>query len=105
MGETLPVIFAAAGTYVQGVGVLAAVGPHLARLGKRAVGVVDPVVRAQVEPPLAAGCASEDIAWRPEPFPGECTEAAVDRLVHHAIILEFDGESQRVARPKEKGGG
>ena len=33
------------------------------------------------------------------------TMAAVDRLVHHAIILEFDGESQRVARPKEKGGG
>ena len=33
------------------------------------------------------------------------TMAAVDRLVHHAIILEFDGESQRVTRPKEKGGG
>ena len=33
------------------------------------------------------------------------TMAAVDRLVHHAIILEFDGESMRVPRPKEKGGG
>ena len=33
------------------------------------------------------------------------TMAAVDRLVHHAIILEFDGESLRVPRPKEKGGG
>jgi len=33
------------------------------------------------------------------------TMAAVDRLVHHAIILEFDGESQRITRPKEKGGG
>jgi DNA replication protein DnaC len=32
------------------------------------------------------------------------TMAAVDRLVHHAIILEFDGESMRVART-EKGGG
>ena len=32
------------------------------------------------------------------------TMAAVDRLVHHAIILEFDGESQRVPRQKEKGG-
>jgi DNA replication protein DnaC len=31
------------------------------------------------------------------------TMAAVDRLVHHAIILEFDGESRRVGRPKEKG--
>jgi len=33
------------------------------------------------------------------------TMAAVDRLVHHAIILEFDGESQRMTGPKEKGGG
>jgi DNA replication protein DnaC len=33
------------------------------------------------------------------------TMAAVDRLVHHAIILAFDGESLRVSRPKEKGGG
>lgn len=33
------------------------------------------------------------------------TMAAVDRLVHHALILEFDGESQRVAQPKAKGGG
>ncbi len=33
------------------------------------------------------------------------TMAAVDRLVHHALILEFDGESQRVSPPKEKGGG
>ena len=31
------------------------------------------------------------------------TMAAVDRLVHHAIILEFDGESMRVSRGK--GGG
>ena len=33
------------------------------------------------------------------------TMAAVDRLVHHAIILEFDGESIRAPRPKDKGGG
>jgi len=32
------------------------------------------------------------------------TMAAVDRLVHHAIILEFEGESLRTPRPKEKGG-
>ncbi|MBS0174561.1 MAG: IS21-like element helper ATPase IstB [Nitrospira sp.] len=30
------------------------------------------------------------------------TMAAVDRLVHHAIILEFDGDSMRVSR-KQKG--
>ena len=28
------------------------------------------------------------------------TMAAVDRLVHHAIILEFDGESMRVTKAK-----
>jgi DNA replication protein DnaC len=33
------------------------------------------------------------------------TMAAIDRLVHHAIILEFNGESMRVPRDKEKGGG
>lgn len=81
MGEALPTIFAAAGTYLQGPGILAGVGPHLARLGKRAVGVVDPMVRAQVEPALATACGTESIAWRAEPFPDECTEAAVDRLV------------------------
>ena len=34
------------------------------------------------------------------------TMAAIDRLVHHAIILEFNGESMRVPRDqeKEKGG-
>ena len=31
------------------------------------------------------------------------TMAAVDRLVHHAIILEFDGESLRGPRQKERG--
>lgn len=35
------------------------------------------------------------------------TMAAIDRLVHHAIILEFDGESIRVpkAKSKDKAGG
>ena len=32
------------------------------------------------------------------------TMAAVDRLVHHAVILEFDGETHRIP-PKEKAGG
>ena len=30
------------------------------------------------------------------------TMAAIDRLVHHSIILEFDGVSQRVKRPGER---
>ncbi len=32
------------------------------------------------------------------------TMAAVDRLVHHALILEFDGESLRTPRQKERAG-
>jgi len=32
------------------------------------------------------------------------TMAAVDRLVHHAVIVEFDGETMRVPRPKDKVG-
>lgn len=31
------------------------------------------------------------------------TMAAVDRLVHHAVILEFDGESMRVTKAKGSG--
>ncbi len=31
------------------------------------------------------------------------TMAAVDRLVHHAIIVEFDGETQRAPRPNKGG--
>ncbi len=30
------------------------------------------------------------------------TMAAVDRLVHHSIILEFDGASRRIAKAAEK---
>lgn len=30
------------------------------------------------------------------------TMAAIDRLVHHAVILEFTGETQRVPRGKDK---
>jgi DNA replication protein DnaC len=32
------------------------------------------------------------------------TMAAVDRLVHHAVILEFDGETRRAPVTKDKGG-
>jgi len=31
------------------------------------------------------------------------TIVAVERLVHHAIILESDGETGRVPRAKDKG--
>jgi DNA replication protein DnaC len=33
------------------------------------------------------------------------TMAAIDRLVHHALILEFNGESIRAQKAKEREGG
>jgi DNA replication protein DnaC len=32
------------------------------------------------------------------------TMAAIDRLVHHATILEFNGETLRTPKDKAKGG-
>ncbi len=87
MGDTLANMFAAPGVYVQGAGALSAIGPHLARLGQRVISVVDPVVRDQVEPALSAACQSENIAWRLEPFPGECTEAGLEWLA--AAVREW----------------
>lgn len=84
MGEGLPYIFAAPGTYLQGPGALETVGPHLVRLGMRAFGIVDPVIRSQIEPAILAACAAERIAWRHELFPGECTEATVERMISAA---------------------
>ncbi|MBI4537651.1 MAG: glycerol dehydrogenase [candidate division NC10 bacterium] len=80
MGEGLPYAFAAPGTYLQGPGVLESVGVHVARLGRRAFGIVDPVIRSQIEPALLAACAAEGIVWHHQVFLGECTEAAVDRM-------------------------
>ncbi len=63
MGGSVPFIFAAPGTYIQGPEALDSMGPHLARLGMRAFGVVDPVIRSQIDPALSAACAAEGIAW------------------------------------------
>jgi glycerol dehydrogenase len=79
-----PTIFAAPGTYVQAPGALGLAGPHLRRLGRRVLGVVDPAVRAVVEPALAAACGEAGLAWRAEAFGGECSEAEVERLLAQA---------------------
>ncbi|HSB81144.1 MAG TPA: glycerol dehydrogenase [Candidatus Methylomirabilis sp.] len=84
MAERLPMIFAAPGTYVQAQGILKTASPHLARLGARIFGVVDPNVWDDVEPALAEACRAEGLAWRAERFPGECTEATVATLVEAA---------------------
>ena len=84
MDDRLPLIFAAPGTYVQAPGILKMAGPHLARLGERIFGIVDPNVWSDVEPTLAEACRAEGLTWRPERFPGECTEATVASLTETA---------------------
>ena len=84
MADRLPLIFAAPGTYVQAPGILRTAGPHLARLGGRIFGVVDPNVWDTVEPALAEACRAEGLPWRAERFPGECTEATVAALAETA---------------------
>ena len=84
MADRLPLIFAAPGTYVQAPGILKTAGPHLARLGGRIFGVVDPNVWNDVEPALAEACRAEGLHWRAERFPGECTEATVAALAETA---------------------
>ncbi len=80
MSETLPLIFGAPLTYVQRAGILAEAGPHLARLGKRVLTIIDPLVRDQVELALSNTCEREGITCSIAIFPGECTQAAVDAL-------------------------
>jgi glycerol dehydrogenase len=84
MIDRLPLIFAAPGTYVQAPGILKTAGPHLARLGARVFGVVDPNVWGDVESALAQACRAEGLDWRAERFPGECTEATVATLAEMA---------------------
>jgi glycerol dehydrogenase len=84
MPERLPLVFAAPGTYVQGPGILATAGPHLARLGARMFAVLDPNIFDVVEPGLAGACQSEGLGCRAERFPGECTEKGWERLAEIA---------------------
>jgi len=90
MIERLPRAFAAPGTYVQGPEILGAAGPHLARLGDRMFAVIDPNVREVAEPGLRAACEAEGLAWRSEPFLGECTEKAWTRLAEIASASRPD---------------
>jgi glycerol dehydrogenase len=90
MPETPPIVFAAPLTYVQGAGVLETAGPYLARLGARVLAVLDPVVREQIEPRLAAACGREQVLWSAASFAGECTQAGVDELAGAAKAFRPD---------------
>ncbi len=64
--------------YVQGAGALASLAEEVARLGERALAIVDPAVAGAVAAPLAAPGA---VAFTVERFGGECCDGEIDRLV------------------------
>lgn len=64
--------------YVQGAGALASLAEEVARLGDRALVIVDPAVAEAVAPALAA---PKGVAFTVERFGGECSGVEIDRLV------------------------
>ena len=52
-----------------------------------------------IQPPLPGGQARGN--QQLNPADAMTTMAAIDRLVHHSIILEFDGPSQRIQKAAE----
>lgn len=63
--------------YVQGAGALSLLAEEAARLGARALAIIDPIVRDQVMPALAG---TADVAFHPESFGGECCDEEIARM-------------------------
>lgn len=64
--------------YVQGAGALASLVDEIARLGDRALAIVDPAIAEAVGPTLAA---PGPVVLTVERFGGECCDREIDRLV------------------------
>ena len=67
--------------YVQGADALSSLGAEIARLGPRALAIVDRAVAARVAPTLGA---IAEAAVSIEPFGGECCDPEIDRLIGRA---------------------
>lgn len=83
-------IFGAPGRYLQGAGVIDAMGEHLANLGKRAALVADQPVLALFGARIAAACDRAGIRCEPVVFAGEITEDEVMRLTALVRALDVD---------------
>jgi glycerol dehydrogenase len=66
------------GRYVQGAGALHSLGEEVARLGKKALAIVDRAVETIVAPYLKSG---EGVTFLCNEFCGECCDPEIDRLV------------------------
>ncbi|MBK5914360.1 glycerol dehydrogenase [Rhodocyclus purpureus] len=69
------------GRYVQGAGAFASLSSEIARLGSKALAVVDPAVSSFIAPALTS---SSDVQITMEPFGGECSGIEISRLVKSA---------------------
>jgi glycerol dehydrogenase len=65
------------GRYVQGAGALRSLPEEIARLGKKALAVVDRSVDKVVGPYLKS---TDTVTFVPEPFGGECCDPEIERL-------------------------
>jgi glycerol dehydrogenase len=74
------VIFGSPSRYVQGPGALAAIGRELARIGGRAVLLIDPVMLDRHGEAIAAACTAEGVEALLLAFGGDCTDDEVARL-------------------------
>lgn len=63
--------------YVQGAGALSLLAEEAARLGRRALALMDPIVRDQVMPALAG---TSDMTFTPVIFGGECCDEEIARV-------------------------
>lgn len=78
------IVFGSPARYVQGPGVLRLLGEELARIGKRATLVIDPLIHDSHGPVIAESCARAGVMLRQVRFSGECTPAEIDRLLAEA---------------------
>jgi len=74
-------LFGAPRRYLQGPGILRAIGSELIRLGDNAVILIDPGLSESVGAIIRDSCHDAGVAVRLFPFGGECSVSEIDRLV------------------------
>lgn len=79
--------------YVQGRGLLSALGTHLAKLGKDALIIADEGVWGIVHEPIEQSCAAAGVRTVVDPFGGECSKREIERL---RALAEREGASVTV---------
>ncbi len=80
------IVFGSPSRYVQGPGVLSRMGGELARIGRDAVLVLDPIIETSHGDKIRTSCVEAGVDARLLRFSGECTAAEIDRLAAQAGV-------------------